>query len=105
MRRMQISRTRILLVAIFCASLGTGCSGGGEAKPAAQLRKPIDPTAKVLQTLTLPNDDGRVHILLIPGRYESARCLVHVSPNGLATMHCPPAAEVSSRDLDVHQER
>lgn len=53
-------------------------------------------TPRVEATLTLPNGDGRLHIVAMPTEYlEVTRCLVAVGPNGQAAVSCTP------KDLDL----
>lgn len=69
------------------------CAESGETPDAAEkrVRKPPGPPS-VAATVPLPRDDGRVHVIDIPGRHEVARCLVHVGPTG-SSMTCLPVAE------------
>ncbi len=97
MRRMQISRPHILLAALFCASLGAGCSGGSEAKPRHKVKREPQ-TMQLMQTIQLPNDQGSIHLIKVPGSsFESSRCVLHVGPTGTGAFVCTAA---TSYDLD-----
>jgi hypothetical protein len=97
MRRMQISRTRILLVAISCAFLGAGCSGGGESKPRHKVKREPQ-TMQLMQTIQLPNDQGTIHLIKVPGgSFESSRCVLHVGQAGTGSFVCPAG---TSYDFD-----
>lgn len=46
---------------------------------------------RIETTLTLPDGDGRVHIVAMPtDLFEAAKCLVAVGPNGQAAVSCAP---------------
>ncbi len=81
---MRGMRKSLLLIALIAL---VGCQPKAPEKP--QVRQKL-PDARVLQTLTLPGDDGRVHIIAMPtsGALNYAhRCLLHVGANG-STMAC-----------------
>lgn len=66
-----------------------GCSqelGAPHHKAAA---KPSAP--RIDASLALPNNDGRVHIIVIPGEVgEQQRCIVATTPAGHVSTSCAP---------------
>jgi len=72
-------RKSLLLIALVAL---VGCQPKAPEKP--QVRQKL-PDARVLQTLTLPGDDGRIHIIAMPTSGLSnyaQRCLLHVGSQG-----------------------
>lgn len=77
------------------ASLLASCGGSPEPGPRTARREREPKPPAVTATLELPRGDGRVHIVDVPGRYDVAKCLVHVSPTGTSTMTCIPQADIA----------
>lgn len=90
---------RIALALMVAALAGCG------PNPTATKRVRAEPAPPgVSRSITLPSDDGRVHVIDVPGRYETTRCLVHVGP-GASSMTCLPTPEVTplEREPDPHR--
>lgn len=92
---------RVLVALLACALAGCGPN---VAAPKRQRAEPAPPG--VSRSITLPGDDGRVHVIDVPGRYEVTRCLVHVGA-GASSMTCLPTPEMAplerERDRDPHR--
>lgn len=68
------------------------------AEPIKRVRKaPAAPS--VVKSLSLPGEDGRVHIVEVPGRLDVSRCLIHVGPAG-STIACLPATDLPPLEHD-----
>ena len=78
---------RLALALLAVALAGCGPS------PAATKRVRAEPAPPgVSRSIALPGDDGRVHVIDVPGRYETTRCLVHVGQSA-SSMTCLPNAD------------
>lgn len=73
-----------ILLAVALAACGPN--------PAPPKRAPIkQQPPRIEATITLPDGDGRVHIVAMPtDLFEAAKCLVAVGPNGQAAVSCAP---------------
>lgn len=80
---------RVLVALLACALAGCGPN---VAAPKRQRAEPVPPG--VSRSITLPGDDGRVHVIDVPGRYETSRCLVHVGASA-SSMTCLPTPEMT----------
>ena len=69
------------LTALLLAALVAGCSAQADEAPKRRAHRVIAEPS-VVSTIKLPSDDGRVHIVEIPGAYEVERCAVYVGPTG-----------------------
>lgn len=72
----------------------SACGGKPEPRP----KKPPVAPPKVAATVTLPGDDGRVHVIEVPGRLDLSRCLVHVGPAG-SHIACLPATDAPALEI------
>lgn len=92
MRAMKLMpATAALVVAVIV--LVASCSDRPAPTP-PKVAKPPGP-AFVSSTVTLPGGDGRVHIVAIPGRYETAECAVLVAPSG-SSISCPNQVDLGT---------
>lgn len=83
-----------LLLVLFVVA----CSEANTAeRPLPVARRAVEPPS--VTTLSLPGEDGRVHIVTVPDRWQTSRCLVHVGTNGGGTIGCmqPTDRPVSER--------
>jgi hypothetical protein len=79
--------------ALLCALTLASCGGKRPNAPAAR------PTPRVDHSLTLPGNDGRVHLISIPSEAgEVTRCIVAVTSAGASTS-CAP------RDIELPPEQ
>lgn len=73
--------------ALFAVTLAlAGCH---RPEPKAGSRPAVPRPPKIEATLTLPNGDGRVHVIAIRDQLEVTRCLVVVPASGPASAVCP----------------
>lgn len=79
------------LTALLLVALLVGCSEHPDDGPKRRAHRVIAP-ASVVSTINLPGDDGRVHIVEIPGAYEVERCAVYVGPAGGSVTCMQPGA-------------
>jgi len=84
--------TFVALAVVLC-----GCAPSRDAAPRAPKPPPAKPSTAA--SITLPSDDGRVHIIDVPGRHETTRCLVHVIGQH-STIACLPPADLPRVELD-----
>lgn len=89
---------RLAIGLVLAAAAAVACSNSADDKP-KRVRKPPGPPL-VVSTVTLPMADGRIHIVDVPGRYETSRCLVHVSDAGHSSMSCLPQVEFQSIEYE-----
>lgn len=84
------SASKILLgaITIGAAAILFNTSSPVESKAAKTVapRKPTPP-AFVSSTVVLPDGDGRVHVVTIPGQFDISKCAVLVAPTG-STVSC-----------------
>lgn len=88
--------------ALLAVSLAVAGCGPNPSAPKRVRAEPAPPG--VSRSISLPGDDGRVHVIDVPGRYEVTRCLVHVGP-GASSMTCLPTPEFTplEREPDPHR--
>lgn len=86
-----MSMRRAAAAAFITAAVVASCyKAGGSAQPRADLTKPAGPP-RLDATLTLPQGDGRVHVIAIPSEFgEVTRCVVAVSSVGMIAASCAP---------------
>lgn len=78
---------RVLVALLACALAGCGPN---VAAPKRVRAEPAPPG--VARSISLPGEDGRVHVIDVPGRHEVTRCLVHVGASA-SSMTCLPTPE------------
>jgi hypothetical protein len=77
---------RSTVQALAVALCVSGCSPKAANHPVAAPR----PSPRIDATLALPQGDGRVHVIAIPGELEVTRCIVAISPTGAVATSCAP---------------
>lgn len=94
----HLARIGALAVAVLLAACSDGGSRSVEQK-AKLVRKPPGPPV-VAATVTLPNNDGRVHVIQLPGRSDVSKCLVFVGAAG-SSMTCLHDTEYARPEYEL----